>query len=430
LALKACMTAITAFGLALSLCAQMLAAYLFGAGSAMDAYFAGVALPMFIVLLANEVSALYVVPKLHRTLREQGAAALVLLQARLLAASVVLWALVAVLFISASASIVAVLFPGFGAGPAREAAHVLALWSVAIPFSTTAALLLQFRCLERSYALPYFLFLLTPLFVIGTALALHREAGPASLALGSAIGAATQFCALFCLAKAWTLPFRKAFRRRIGITSWHVAAAVACAVIPVHAVSLMDRHFASALGAGALSAVSYSWFFAMAAVSLVFRGWSMPVFHGIASDAADEAARFRRRMLQSTRELLLIALAMVVALEIAGPAVITLLLQRGAFAPDDARLVEAVFRYHSVSVLGLALFMLFVRACAAAGNHIAAAALGAIACASYAALAGAFLSSGALGLAQASAATWSVIGLGALAYMTRAGWLGRHRAYA
>lgn len=430
MALKCVMTAITAFCLGLSLCAQMLAAYLFGASGAMDAYFAGVALPMFIVLLANEVASLYVVPKLHRTLREHGSPALSVLQGRLVGVSALLWTAVAAVGIAASDPVVRSLFPGFDAATSQSAARVQAIQFLAVPFSTGAALLLQFRFLDRSYALPYFAFLLTPLFVIGAALALHRQAGPASLALGSAIGAAVQFGVLLVLNKAWTLPLRRAVCAGIPWTSWRIPALIAGAVVPVHAVALMDRHFASALGEGALSAISYSWFFAMAAVSLLFRGWSMPVFHAISGDAVGEAARFRQRMLQSTRELLLLAVAVVLILQLAGPAIITLLLHRGAFALEDARLVEAIFRYHSVSVLGLVLYMLFIRACCAMGHHSAAAALGASGCLVYAALAGALMTTGATGLAQASAASWTLVGLCAIAYMARAGWLASRRSFA
>lgn len=423
---KLTMTAITGFGLLLSLCTQLVAAYLFGASGAMDAYFAGVALPVALVLLANEVAALHVVPALHRVLAQEGEGALADFQARLLVSNLLVWSVLAAGAMAGRELVIAALFPGFGAAAADAAARVLALQLVIVPFGTTAALLLHFRFVSGSYARPYLVFLLTPLFVIGAGLGWHDEAGAASLAIGSAAGALVQFAALFALQRGWRLPLARALRR-LAWPSWRTLALLAAAVAPVQAATLVDRHFAAALGEGALSAISYSWFFAAAAVALVFRGWSMPVFHAISGDAATELERFRRRMAESTRELLVVAGLLAVALQVAGPAALALLLERGAFAPEATQRVAEVFRCHALSVPGMVLYLLLVRACCATGRQKAAAALGALACVGYVAFARGLMGYGATGLAAANATTWSVVGAIALAYMQRAGWLAWRR---
>jgi putative peptidoglycan lipid II flippase len=410
--LKLAMTAITGFGLVLSLCAQLLAAYLFGASGEMDAYFAGVALPMFLVLLANEVATLYVVPLLHRASGPD----LRRLQARYVASSFAFFTALSLLGILLRGPIVAALFPGVDQ---ESAARVLAIQFCAVPFSTGALLLLHFRFLAGAYAVSYFVFLLTPLFMIASGLALHRQLGTLSFAVGSALGAAAQFALLFALAKAWRLPFREAARGGARL-QWRVPLLLACAVLPVHATALFDRHFAASLGEGALSAIAYSWFFALAAVSLVFRGWSMPVFHALSGEAAGEAAAFRQRLVQSCVELAAVGAAALAVLQLAGPALIVLLLQRGAFAVESAELVQSLFRYHSVSVLGIVLFLLFVRACCAMRAYRPVAAFGAAACVAYAALASLLLPQGAIGIACANAVTWSVVGLAGIAYLLRA----------
>lgn len=433
---RVAMTALTAGGLGLSLCAQLFAAYLFGASGAMDAYFAGVALPMALVLLANEVASLVVVPRLHRALREHGRGALARLQARLLMASAAFWAAVSAAGIAGSEAVIAALFAGFDTVGAQAAASVLAIQFLAVPLSTSASLLLQFRFLEQDYPVPYATVLAAPIFVIALAAAFHDALGPSSLAFGSVAGAAATCLALLALTRAWRLPCRIALRERIPAARLKSVLPVLLAVLPVHAVSLLDRHFAAAMTEGSLTALSYSWIFAMAAVAVVFRGWSMPVFHAMAGDAAEDAAggarqaseratRFRERMLKSTRELLLLAGAMLVALQVAGPAVIGWLLSRGSFDAAAAGLVETAFRYHSGAVPGVVVFMLFVRACCAAERLRPAAAIGTLGLLAYAALASALQSGGAAGLAQASVATWSAMGLCALVYMRRAAWLPR-----
>ncbi len=415
------MTALTALGLGLSLCAQLVAAYLFGASGAMDAYFAGVALPMALVLLANEVASLLIVPRLHETRRLHGEAALAGLQGRLLLVNAALWTAVAGACIAGREGLIGMLFGGFGAAAARDAAQVLAVQFLAVPLSTSASLLMHFRFLQGGYALPYAAMIGAPLFVIASAGALHGPLGPLSLALGSVAGAACQCVVLFVLGRGWRL--------RIGMAPsldllWgaKLALPVLLAVAPVHAAALIDRHFAAAMDEGSLTALSYSWFFTMAAVAVVFRGWSLPVFHAMAGDALEEAALLRERILKSTRELLLLAGAMFLALQLAGPLVIGWVLARGAFDAAAAGVVEATFRFHSGAIPGLVLFMLFVRACCAMRRHRAACALGLLGLAGYATLASALQAGGAPGLAQASLLTWSTLGFGALLYMRRA-WL-------
>jgi peptidoglycan biosynthesis protein MviN/MurJ (putative lipid II flippase) len=119
-------------------------------------------------------------------------------------------------------------------------------------------------------------------------------------------------------------------------------------------------------------------------------------------------------------ELAVVGAAALAVLQLAGPALIVLLLQRGAFAVESAELVQAVFRYHSVSVLGIVLFLLFVRACCAMGAYRPVAAFGAAACVAYAGLGSMLLPQGATGVACANAVTWSVVGLAAIAYLLRA----------
>lgn len=410
--LKLAMTAITGFGLVLSLCAQLLAAYLFGASGEMDAYFAGVALPMFLVLLANEVATLYVVPLLHRSSGPD----LRRLQARYVASSFAFFTALTVLGVLLRGLIVAALFPGVDQ---ESAARVLAIQFCAVPFSTGALLLLHFRFLAGSFAFPYFAFLLTPLFTMASALLLNEQSGSASLAVGSAVGAAVQFAGLFAMQRAWRLPVARILGEGMKLR-WRVPALLACAVVPVQATALIDRHFASSLGEGAVSAIAYSWFFTLAAVSLLFRGWSMPVFHALSGDAASNAQAFRQRLVQSSVELAAVGALAVAALQLVGAKLVVFLLHRGAFAAESAGLVESVFRYHSVSVLGIVLFLLFVRACCALDAYRPVAAFGAAACLAYIGLASLLLPQGAIGLACANAVTWSVMGLAAVAYLLRA----------
>ena len=109
--------------------------------------------------------------------------------------------------------------------------------------------------------------------------------------------------------------------------------------------------FASFVSDGAISAVNYAFLMAMLPVGVVGMAISTAVFPTLAEQAAtSQLAPLRASLARSLRLILFLSIPAAAGLALLAEPVIRVLLQRGAFGPDDTTLVAAVLVWFSLGI--------------------------------------------------------------------------------
>src|SRR6266550_3683211 len=255
------LTVVTGGSIVLSFVAQVVIAYLFGAGTEIDSYFVATAIPTFVALLVNDAVGLAILPLMNQLKIERGDAVLADFRRSTLGLLVAGAAGGAVLCVVASGPIIGILAPSLEPRQHALAAQLFSILMVSAGLSMIASTLLYFKYFDNVFVVPSFVHFIPPSLI-------------------------AIFVVLFA-ASARTLfaPRRPHDNRTKPLQPLRNVPLVVCSLLPVPAVPVIDRYLASALPPGSISHLAYSWTIALALASLVSRGAMVRLFPYLAEKA-------------------------------------------------------------------------------------------------------------------------------------------------
>ena len=309
------LTVVTGGSIVLSFLAQVVIAYLFGAGTEIDSYFVATAIPTFVALLVNDAVGLAILPLMNQLKIERGDAVLADFRRSTLGLLVAGAAGAAVLCVVASGPIIGILAPSLEPRQHALAGQLFSILMVSAGLSMIASTLLYFKYFDNVFVVPSFVHFIPPSLIAIFGLLFAKEWGVKSLAVGALAGSASQ-CVVLLAASAGTLlaPRRAHGDRARPLQALRNVPLVVCSLLPVPAVPVIDRYLASALPAGSISHLAYSWTIALALSSLVSRGAVVRFFPYFAEKAHTDPARLRAAVSQGVGAFLFIGVPTVAIL--------------------------------------------------------------------------------------------------------------------
>src|SRR5712691_2731010 len=258
------LTVVTGGSIALSFLAQVVIAYLFGAGPDIDSYFVATAIPAFLALLVNDAVGLAILPLMNRLRLERGDAVLADFRRSTLGLLALGAAGAVGLCVVASGPIVGILAPSLEARQHALAGELFSILMASAGLSMIASTLLYFKYFDNAFVVPSFVHFIPPCLVAVFGLLFATTWGVKSLAFGALAGSALQ-CVVLLAASAGTLlaPRRAHGDRTKPLQALRNVPLVVCSLLPVPAVPVIDRYLASALPPGSISHLAYSWTIAL-----------------------------------------------------------------------------------------------------------------------------------------------------------------------
>lgn len=342
---------------ALGVINQIVVSAHFGAGTAMDAYFATFAVPTFIsdlVVAAVEASLIPTYIRLSHAGQEQEATDVLSTLVNMV--TLALGGLMALMLLFPHV-MVRIFAPGI---PAETEAIAVALAPLLFPTMLLNTFVGFITCLlltRRRFALPAFSGMLLPIgTIIGTVL-LGDTFGVSALALGLIAGTVCQLLVLIFMARQAQLHYRPVLhikhRNLLFVLAqfWPVCLGTAIS----GANTSIDQVVASLLGTGSISALNYALKVISIPSSIIFSATSRAVLPFFSDQAAD-------RNITSLKETLRFFVWLVSLVTAAGSIlcflcadlIVTLLFRHGAFTEQDAQLTASVLRGFSFGLVPMA----------------------------------------------------------------------------
>jgi putative peptidoglycan lipid II flippase len=343
---------------ALGVINQIIISAHFGAGAAMDAYFATVAVPTFIsdlVVGAVEASVIPIYIRLSNAGQEREATNV---SSTLI--NVVTLALAGLMALMLIFPHVAVRIFAPGITPQTEAIAVT-LAPLLFPILLLNTFVGFVTCLliaRRRFALPAFSGMLLPMgTIIGTVL-LGNTLGVSALAMGLTAGTVCQFLVLVFLARQTQIHYRPV----LHIKHRNVLLALAqfwpmCLGAAISdANTAIDQMVASLLGTGSISSLNYALKIISIPSSIIFSATSRAVLPFFSDQVADRDFKSLKDTFRFFVWLvgLVTAAGSILCFILADP-IVTILFRHGAFTEQDAQLTASVLRGFSIGLAPMAL---------------------------------------------------------------------------
>jgi putative peptidoglycan lipid II flippase len=108
--------------------------------------------------------------------------------------------------------------------------------------------------------------------------------------------------------------------------------------------------FASTLGAGAISAVSFAWLIVMTPLGIIGMAISTAAFPTLAEQASRGDPQLAGMLSRTLRLILYLSLPASVALALLAEPLVVVLLQRGAFGPESTQLTVQALRFYALAL--------------------------------------------------------------------------------
>jgi putative peptidoglycan lipid II flippase len=343
---------------------QIVIAAQFGAGRELDAYLVVTALPLAIIAALTSAGTVVLIPifqQLRSTRSEDAAWSL---------ASSALWAflgLLALLAVAGSAfseALVHLSAPGLRGTPEEALAVRMApfIWTTVVFTGMSALMTGLHSCCER-FTLASFVMAFPTLGMLAAIALLSSRCHIMALVYGQLAGTALQAAALLPLVMK---PGRLRMQCRLSDPALLRLCALAAPLLiggSLHnALPVIDRFFASSLGVGRISQLSYSSRLAFSWSVLMSQGIATVIFPRLATAFAGNDRQGASRMLSISIRLLFAAAIPVLALSplFARP-LIELLFMRGQFTPAAAEGAASVLPLYVLAAGASALGMVIGR---------------------------------------------------------------------
>ncbi len=344
----------------------------FGAGAAMDAYFATVAVPTFIsdlVVGAIEASLIPVYISLHNAGREREATDVSSTLINVVA--LMLGGLMALMLIFPQVA-VRIFAPGISSETASIAVTLAPLLFPILLLNTFVGAITCLLIARRRFALPAFSGMLLPVGTLTGTVLLGNALGVKALAMGLTAGTVCQFLVLIFMARNAQLRYRPV----LHLKNQHSLLALAqfwpmCLGAAISdANTAIDQMVASLLGTGGISSLNYALKVISIPVSIIFSANSRAILPYFSDQAADRDLDGLKETLRFFIWLvgLVTAAGSILCFILADP-IVTILFRRGAFTEQDAQLTAAVLRGFSIGLAPMALGFLIPQAYSALNRN-------------------------------------------------------------
>ena len=336
----------------------------FGTGNDLDAFLIAFLVPSFLAEIAGVPFSAALIPTLVEIRERQGQReAQRLFSGVAMLAGLILCAVAAAAFLFRRDAL-GVLASGFSSAKLELTnSLLLAMLPLVVMMGISAVWRAALQAGEK-FALAATAPALTPVVTILLVLLAGRNFGAHLLAAGALGGTALELSVIgwavrrsgYSLIPRWT-GMHRALRQVMGQYAPMVAGAILLTGAP-----LVDLAFAAALGAGAVSALSYGTKLVAVILAVGPVALSTVVLPHFSRMAAMRDAEGLRHTLRTySRLIVLVTFPLALALAILSEPIVRMLFQRGAFTASDSQIVAAVQRYAAIQIPFAVLSVLILR---------------------------------------------------------------------
>ncbi|HLK20500.1 MAG TPA: lipid II flippase MurJ [Bryobacteraceae bacterium] len=352
----------------------ILAARLFGAGDAMDAFLIAFLLPAFFMdLLAGPLDSA-LIPALIELRQKQGRTAAEALYSNVLAAAGAAFILAALIAAALSGVILPLLAPSFGAQKLELTSRLLLVMIAVVPFGSLGATWRAVLNSEHQFAYAAAVPLITPVISIIALLAAGKEYGVTALAVATLAGGTLEAVAAGIGVKRAGYPM---VPRWAGVTGsvQQVAdqyAPLVAVTLVMTGTTLVDQGMAARLDSGSVSALNYGTRLLGVLIVIGPTAVGTAVLPHISVGAMLGEPRVLRRTLRTYGlAILAVILPVTGALMYFSEPIIRILFQQGAFSQAATHLVGVVQRASLLQLPIAVLLALEIRLTSALkANHL------------------------------------------------------------
>lgn len=318
-----------------------------GAGNALDAYFAGAALPTAIVaIMATALSGVVIPALAHRSVAPARR-----LERELVGLLVCVGIAIGTLGAGATLLAPGYLFSG-SASRIAVAATVAPWFWLACGTGFVVQLLTAVENSRREFTIPAAVSILLPLSVVTAAVLWGRKYGPATIAASYASASLVQAAVLWTFGRARP---RIARPSRAAVAVFSSAVPVALAVLPNTFTAVSDAYWSGFLPAGTLSYFGVANRITIAIAGLVVTGMAVTSFPEMADLAAagrhEDVRAFVAELVMRAAAWLIPIAAVGVALRVPG---ICAVFRRGSFSVRDCVTVANILPFYLAGMVGMA----------------------------------------------------------------------------
>lgn len=336
----------------------------FGAGTAMDAYFATLALPVLLTNLVVNALQSAIVPvyiRMSREGREREASEVL---STMLNIVLLLAVLLTVLMIVFPELAVRVMAPGVSQATIDAGVRLAPYIFPIFLFNTVVGFLTAISNATRRFAFPALGAMFVPVGIFFGTVLLGNAFGVTALALGLLAGTILQFLMMLALTRKLRLHYRPLLRFRYpevrtALTQfWPMLVGAAIG----QANPVIDQVIASLLAAGSISALNYALKVISIPVTVIFVAYSQAIYPYFSSQAAARDYK----SLKSTLSLFawgvgFVTLGMTLVFTIFSGPIVHILFRHGAFSESDATLTAATLIGFSAGLVPMAIEFMLTR---------------------------------------------------------------------
>ena len=331
----------------------LLIAKMFGAGSETDAYMVAKSIPLLFILFGDNVLALTFVPVFMNRIQNAGETQAWVLAGSFCGFLIIFLAIVSALIGIFAPEITSILAPGFGEDTHSTATLLIRIMSPAVILAGMSGTLACIFYSYKHFTIPAVTSLFSPLGMLFGLLLFAGKVGMISIALGTIAGLAIQSLVLFILISK-KRQFRLNFQwKNSGVKEILELGSMRFLCICFNQINLLvDRAFASALGSGYVSALTFS--ANIIHIPLILFGSSvgktlMPHVTRMVSDGDTE--KLRNFFTQFVRMIFFVMIPVSFLFVFFGDHVVRIFLKRGAFDEHAVKMTSFALVFYGVGLV-------------------------------------------------------------------------------
>jgi putative peptidoglycan lipid II flippase len=360
---------------------ELLIAYSFGAGMAVDSFLIACVVPTMLINVASGAIRTSVVPWYVQLMHSQGADA-----ARLALGKVCFWAFCLFAMLPLTMNLLGpriplLLSPARASIDGQTVRESLALLGLYVFFQLVSSLWIGVLNARESFFWPSLSELATSLLAIVAMLLLADDLGVLSVAIGLAAGSAAQaawLCLLLCRRGQSPLPIPCGLTRSVVDLGRQFLFVLGGGVISTSS-SLIDTIMAAPLGTGSVSLLNFGSRLVAVAGGLIVMTLNQAAYLQISKLIAANQKRALGKMLVVLSSLSLsVSLPLAIAIWWMSPLIIELTFQRGAFSAESTVVCAQVQSMAAWQLPCFVLGMMFIRVIGAFRCHHVVTVMGAI----------------------------------------------------
>ncbi|HUV04334.1 MAG TPA: lipid II flippase MurJ [Armatimonadota bacterium] len=337
-------TAFTAIQIFFQFFMQILLAAKFGAARALDSYFAALTIPIFVSSLFTGVVYVTLVPIITECRANASSTRAIDLGIQFARATFLAVGAFAAIISILSRIVAKLLVPGFDSESLRLTAELLRINATSTVFSGTSIVLACIYYSRRQFFLPVFAPVAGGVITLAAIVLYSNRLGIYAAAWGMLAGSVAGLILLIpALLRAGARFFTFSFDHPGLKTGLRLMAPLLIASVLVRTTLITDRIFASYLGEGTISHISFASRITTVVIALSVQGISVSIFPLLSNAAAKGDMAGLSRLLHLSLRWSIIATGLVMATVLAlGCEVVNLLLKHGEVLPSDSMAISAL----------------------------------------------------------------------------------------